>query len=220
MRRTLSELQRGDPLVLVLSRRVSVQSTETARRPPATPREMQVGHCRRVTISTDNLIDTKEFALQSGPSGRFSRSRPQTADALDIPESTDPDHNSMIPHRLVLEPGLRGYQIYSGYSGNALEQVRGSNASRSLTTAALYAVAQATGSYKRWPTAELTFIVESAYDQYQSLMDIGCRQAHSLPATHVKGESQRVRPVRNTAGVAYRVGHTRALDERTEQQEV
>lgn len=77
-----------------------------------------------------------------------------------------------------------------------------------------------TGSYKRWPTAELTFIVESAYDQYQSLMDFGCRQAHSLPATHVKGESQRVRPVRNTAGVAYRVGHTRALDERTEQQEV
>jgi hypothetical protein len=34
---------------------------------------------------------------------------------LDIAEYTDPDHNSMIPHTVVLEPGLRVYKIYNGY---------------------------------------------------------------------------------------------------------
>jgi len=36
-----------------------------------------------------------------------------------------------------------------------------------------------------------SFIVRSADDQYQSLMDFGRRVAHSLPATRVKGGSQR-----------------------------
>ena len=31
---------------------------------------------------------------------------------LDIAEYTDPDHNPMIPHTLLLEPGLRVYKIY------------------------------------------------------------------------------------------------------------
>ena len=34
---------------------------------------------------------------------------------LDIAEYTDPTHNPMIPHTLVLEPGLRVYKIYNGY---------------------------------------------------------------------------------------------------------
>jgi hypothetical protein len=34
---------------------------------------------------------------------------------LDIAEYTDPDHNPMIPHTLVLEPGLRVHKIYNGY---------------------------------------------------------------------------------------------------------
>ena len=34
---------------------------------------------------------------------------------LDIAEYTDSDHNPMIPHTLVLEPGLRLYKIYNGY---------------------------------------------------------------------------------------------------------
>jgi len=33
----------------------------------------------------------------------------------DIAEYTDPNHNPMIPHTLVLEPGLRVYKIYNGY---------------------------------------------------------------------------------------------------------
>jgi hypothetical protein len=34
---------------------------------------------------------------------------------LDIAEYTDPHHNPMIPHTLVLEPGLRAYKVYNGY---------------------------------------------------------------------------------------------------------
>ena len=34
---------------------------------------------------------------------------------LDIAEYTDPQHNPMIPHVVVLEPGLVIYKIYYGY---------------------------------------------------------------------------------------------------------
>jgi hypothetical protein len=34
---------------------------------------------------------------------------------LDIAEYTDPLHNPMIPHVIVLEPGLVIYKIYNGY---------------------------------------------------------------------------------------------------------
>ena len=34
---------------------------------------------------------------------------------LDIQEYTDPEHNPMIPHTLVLKPGLVIHKIYNGY---------------------------------------------------------------------------------------------------------
>ena len=34
---------------------------------------------------------------------------------LDSQEYTDPEHNPMIPHTLVLKPGLVIYSIYNGY---------------------------------------------------------------------------------------------------------
>jgi hypothetical protein len=34
---------------------------------------------------------------------------------LDIAEYTDPEHNPMIPHTLVLKPGLIIHSIYNGY---------------------------------------------------------------------------------------------------------
>jgi hypothetical protein len=34
---------------------------------------------------------------------------------LDIAEYTDPGHNPMIPHTLVLKPGLIIHSIYNGY---------------------------------------------------------------------------------------------------------
>ena len=79
-------------------------------------REMQVGYCRLVTISTDNLLETNEFRAGVGAHWTFlSDPGRKLQKDLDIAEYTDPHHNPMIPHTLVLEPGLRVYKIYNGY---------------------------------------------------------------------------------------------------------
>ena len=115
--RTLSELQQGDPLVMVLSRggfcpkeRRQHEGLLQLRR------EMGVGYCRLVTISTDNLLETSEFRAGVGANWTFlSDTMRKLQKDLDIAEYTDPHHNPMIPHTLVLEPGLRVYKIYNGY---------------------------------------------------------------------------------------------------------
>jgi hypothetical protein len=77
---------------------------------------MQVGYCRLVTISTDNLLETNEFRAGVGAQWTFlSDPGRKLQKDLDITEYTDPDHNPMIPHTVVLEPGLRIYKIYNGY---------------------------------------------------------------------------------------------------------
>ena len=115
--RKLSELQGGDPLVLVLSRGgfcpKERRQHEGLRQLHC---EMQVGYCRLVTISTDNLVETNEFRAGVGARWTFlSDAGRKLQKDLDIAEYTDPDHNPMIPHTLVLEPGLRVYKIYNGY---------------------------------------------------------------------------------------------------------
>jgi peroxiredoxin len=61
-RRTLSELQQGDPLVLVLSRGGFCPKERRQQQGLLQlHREMQVGYCRLLTISTDNLLETNEF---------------------------------------------------------------------------------------------------------------------------------------------------------------
>jgi len=116
-RRTLSELQGGDPLVLVLSRGSFCPKDRRQHEGLLQlHREMQVGYCRLVTISTDNLLETNEFRSGVGAHWTFlSDPGRKVQKDLDIPEYTDPQHNPMIPHTLVLEPGLRVYKIYNGY---------------------------------------------------------------------------------------------------------
>ena len=115
--RTLSELQEGDPLVLVLSRGGFCPKDRRQHEGLLQlHREMQVGYCRLVTISTDNLLETNEFRAGVGAHWTFlSDPGRKLQKDLDIAEYTDPDHNPMIPHTLVLEPGLRVYKIYNGY---------------------------------------------------------------------------------------------------------
>jgi len=103
--RKLSELQGPHPMVLVLSELLAELH-----------REMEVGYCRMVTISTDNIAETNEY--RSGVDAHW----PFLADParvvqkdLDIAEYTDPMHNPMIPHVVVLEPGLIVYKVYNGY---------------------------------------------------------------------------------------------------------
>jgi peroxiredoxin len=79
-------------------------------------REMEVGYCRLVTISTDNITDTNEFRTGVGAHWPFlSDPRRIIQKELDIAEYIDPQHNPMIPHTIVLEPGLVIYKLYMGY---------------------------------------------------------------------------------------------------------
>ena len=115
--RTLSELQDGDPMVLVLARGGFCPKDRRQHEGLLQlDREMQVGYCRLVTISTDNLLETNEFRAGVGARWTFlSDPGRKVQKDLDIAEYTDATHNPMIPHTLVLEPGLRVYKIYNGY---------------------------------------------------------------------------------------------------------
>lgn len=116
-RRKLSELQGDDPLVLLLSRGGFCPKERRQHEGLLQlQREMQVGYCRLVTISTDNQLETNEFRTGVGADWPFlSDPERKLQRELDIVEYTDPLHNAMIPYTLVLEPGLRVYKIYNGY---------------------------------------------------------------------------------------------------------
>ena len=114
---TLSDLQGDDPLVLVLARGGYCPKDRRQHEGLVQlHREMQVGYCRLVTIATDNLIETNEFRTGVGADWTFlSDPGRRVQKDLDIAEYTDAEHNPMVPHTLVLEPGLRVFKIYNGY---------------------------------------------------------------------------------------------------------
>lgn len=115
--RALSELQGDDPLLLVLSRGGFCPKERRQHEGLLQlHREMEVGSCRLVTISTDSLLETNEFRAGVGAHWTFlSDPGRQLQRDLDIAEYTDQTHNPMIPYTLVLEPRLRVYKIYNGY---------------------------------------------------------------------------------------------------------
>jgi peroxiredoxin len=116
-RRKLSELQGQDPMVLVLSRgSFCPKDRRQAEGLVELHREMEVGYCRMVTISTDNITETNEYRSGVGAHWPFlSDPRRVVQKDLDIAEYTDPAHDPMIPHVIVLEPGLIIYKVYDGY---------------------------------------------------------------------------------------------------------
>jgi peroxiredoxin len=116
-RRKLSEFQQQDPMVLVLSRGGFCPKERRQHEGLVQlHRELEVAYCRLVTITTDNIIETNEFRSGVGAHWPFlSDPRRVVQKDLDIAEYTDPTHNPMIPHTIVLEPGLLVYKVYNGY---------------------------------------------------------------------------------------------------------
>src|SRR6201994_928460 len=119
-RRKLSELQGHDPMIVVLSRGgFCPKDRRQAESLIQLHREMEVGYCRLVTISTDNLATTNEYRTGVGAHWTFlSDAGRKVQKDLEIAEYTDPTHDphdSMIPHTIVLEPGLIVFKIYLGY---------------------------------------------------------------------------------------------------------
>lgn len=116
-RRSLSELQGNDPMILILSRghfcpKDHQQHLELA----AFQSKIAVAYTKIVTIATDNIYEINEFRDSVGAHWPFlSDSGRKVQQDLEIQEYTDPHHNPMIPHTLVLEPGLIVYKVYNGY---------------------------------------------------------------------------------------------------------
>jgi peroxiredoxin len=116
-RRRLSELQGIDPMILVLARghfcpKDHQQHLELAAFYP----KIAVAYTQIVTISTDNILETNEFRASVGAQWIFlSDAGRHVQKDLGIQEYTDPHHDPMIPHTLVLRPGLVIHSIYNGY---------------------------------------------------------------------------------------------------------
>ena len=69
-----------------------------------------------VTISTDEHHELQEFRASVGAQWTFLSDPGRTIQRdLDIQEYTDPIHDPMIPHTLVLKPGLVVHSVYNGY---------------------------------------------------------------------------------------------------------
>ena len=115
--RKLSELQGQDPMIIVLGRGgYCPKDRRQAEGLVELHREVEVGYCRLVTISTDNIAETNEYRSGVGAHWPFlSDPRRIVQKDLDIPEYTDPAHDPMIPHVIVLAPGLVIHKIYNGY---------------------------------------------------------------------------------------------------------
>ena len=115
--RRLSELQGRDPLILTLARgnfcpKEHQQHLELAAFYP----KIAVGYTQVVTISTDNILELNEFRASVGAQWTFlSDAGRKVQKELDIQEYTDPHHDPMVPHTLVLKPGLLIHSIYNGY---------------------------------------------------------------------------------------------------------
>jgi peroxiredoxin len=115
--RKLSELQGPHPMVVILSRGgFCPKDRLQAELLVQFHRELEAGYCRLVTISTDDIAGTNEHRAGVGAQWPFLSDPSRIVqNDLDIAEYTDPYHNPMIPHTIVLEPDLVIFKIYNGY---------------------------------------------------------------------------------------------------------
>jgi peroxiredoxin len=115
--RRLSELQGDDPMILTLARghycpKEHQQHLELA----ANYAKINVAYTRIVTIATDEHHSLLEFRASVGAQWPFLEDTGRIVQQdLDIQEYTDPANDPMIPHTLVLKPGLVIHSVYNGY---------------------------------------------------------------------------------------------------------
>src|SRR5271169_5887926 len=115
--RARSELQGRDPLILTLARgnycpKEHQQHLELAANYP----KIAVAYTHVATIATDADHELKEFRASLGAEWTFLSDPGRIVQKdLDIQEFTDPEHDPMIPHTLVLKPGLIIHSVYNSY---------------------------------------------------------------------------------------------------------
>ncbi len=115
--RRLSEIGGDDPLILTLARghfcpKEHQQHLELAALYP----KIAVAYTKIATISTDVHHTSQEFRASVGAQWPFLSDPERVVQKdLEIQEYTDPENDPMIPHTLVLGPGLVIHRIYNGY---------------------------------------------------------------------------------------------------------
>ena len=116
-RRRLSQLQGIDPMILLLARgHFCAKDHQQHLELCANYSKIAVAYTQVVTISTDNIVEAREFRASVGAEWTFlSDAGRKVQKDLQIQEYTDPYHDPMIPHTLVLKPGLVIHSIYDGY---------------------------------------------------------------------------------------------------------
>jgi peroxiredoxin len=113
----LSEIQGEDPMILTLARghycpKEHQQHLELAAFYP----KINVAYTKIATIATDDRHALQEFRSSVGAQWPFLSDADRAVQRdLDIKEYTDPENDPMIPHTLVLKPGLVVFSIYNGY---------------------------------------------------------------------------------------------------------
>ena len=115
--RKLSELQGRDPLVVLLSRgHYCPKEHQHHLELAAFQSQVAVAYTRMVTIATDEHHVLQELRASVGAHWTFLSDPGRIVQKdLGIQEYTDPEHDPMIPHTLVLKPGLVIHSVYNGY---------------------------------------------------------------------------------------------------------
>ena len=115
--RRLSELQGANPMVLHLSRGgFDPKEHRFLSRLVDAYVDFKVAYTRLAVISTDAQLELNEFRDSVGADFPFLADPDRTVrEELDIVEYTDPVHDPMVPHTLVLAPALEVFKIYNGY---------------------------------------------------------------------------------------------------------
>ncbi|MEX0721579.1 MAG: redoxin domain-containing protein [Balneolaceae bacterium] len=113
----LSALQGNNPMILTLSRgHYCPKEHQFHKKLVDFYPQLEVSYVELVTITTDKKMELMEFRAALGAQWAFlGDPEREVQQDLDIKEYTDPKHNPMIPHVLILEPELKIFKIYNGY---------------------------------------------------------------------------------------------------------
>jgi peroxiredoxin len=113
----LSDVQGSDPMIVVLSRgHYCPKDFQQHKLLVDFYPQIAVAYAQIVTISTDSIYEANEMRDSLGAQWLFLTDPGRKVQKdLGIKEYTDPTHDPMIPHTLVLEPGLKIYSVYNGY---------------------------------------------------------------------------------------------------------
>jgi peroxiredoxin len=115
--RKLSEIQGDNPLILTLARgHYCPKEHQQHQQLAAFYPQVNVSYTAIATISTDDHHKSLQFRNSVGAQWPFLEDPERVVQQdLDIKEYTDPENDPMIPHTIVLKPGLVVHKIYNGY---------------------------------------------------------------------------------------------------------